>query len=152
MKAIQEFAKGNFIEGERLINNPASTANTSAFYTFSTGKKKGLKLGIAAFYTGTRFAGFNNTKQQTQNFLRNFEVAGFTTIDASIGYNFKKISLMGKVANITNVLNYYVHENYSINPIAPTQVTVTVGYKLQECIMTIYESYKVLKPLQDLLF
>lgn len=123
-------AKGNFIEGERLINNPASTANTSAFYTLSTGKMKGLKLGIAAFFTGTRFAGFNNTKGQTQNFLRNFEVAGFTTIDASIGYNFKKLSLMGKVANITNVLNYYVHENYSINPIAPTQVTVTVGYKL----------------------
>jgi iron complex outermembrane recepter protein len=120
---------GSFIEGERLINNPASTANGSVFYTFSAGNVKGLKLGAAAFFTGTRFAGFNNTKYQTQTFSRNFEVPGFTTIDISAGYTFKKYSIMAKVSNITNTFNYYVHENYSVNPIAPTQFVATVSYK-----------------------
>lgn len=121
--------RGSFIEGERLINNPASTANGSLFYTFNNGAVKGLKLGAAAFFTGTRFAGFNNTKGQTQTFARNFEVPGFTTVDICAGYSFKKYSIITKVSNLTNTFNYYVHENYSVNPIAPTQFIATVSYK-----------------------
>ncbi|MFC4231161.1 TonB-dependent siderophore receptor [Parasediminibacterium paludis] len=120
---------GSFIEGERLINNPASTANGSVFYTFSEGAVKGLKLGAAAFFTGIRFAGFNNTKGQTQTYARNFEVSGFTTVDLSAGYSFKKYAIMTKVSNLTNTFNYYVHENYSVNPIAPTQFVATLLYK-----------------------
>ncbi|HKP31623.1 MAG TPA: TonB-dependent receptor [Chitinophagaceae bacterium] len=123
-------AKGNFIEGERLINNPASTGNASIFYSFSNGGLKGLRIGASAFYTGTRFAGFNNTKGQTQTYKRNFEVEGFTTVDVSAGYNWKKISVMAKVSNLTNTLNYYVHENYSINPIPPRQFVATISYRL----------------------
>ncbi len=122
--------KGN-VEGERLINNPASTANGSAFYTFQNGAIKGLKLGASAFFTGTRFAGFNNIKDQLKPGARprNFEVEGFTTIDVSAGYHFKKVSVMAKISNITNTLNWYVHENYSINPIPPTQLAATITYK-----------------------
>lgn len=123
-------AKGNYIEGERLINNPAGTGNGSIFYTFKDGRAKGLKLGTSIFYTGKRFAGFNNTKGQTQTYLRNFEVEGFTTIDISAGYCFKKVSVLAKVSNLANTFNYYVHENYSINPIPPRQVIATVSYSL----------------------
>lgn len=122
-------AKGNFIEGERLINNPASTGNASFTYTFQKGSFKGLKIGSSLFYTGTRFAGFNNTKGQTQTYARNFEVDGFTTIDFSAGYTYKKITLLAKLSNLTNTLNYYVHENYSINPIPPRQLVATLSYK-----------------------
>lgn len=122
--------KGSYIEGERLINNPASTANASLFYTFKEGRAKGLKLGGSFFYTGKRFAGFNNTKGQTQTYLRNFTVDGFATIDISAGYAFKKISILAKVSNVTNTYNYYVHENYSINPIPPRQFVATISYKL----------------------
>ena len=121
--------KSSFIEGERLINNPASTANGTIFYTFLKGSVKGLKLGAGAYFTGTRFAGFNNTKGQTQTYARNFEVPGFTTIDISVGYTLAKYSFMAKVSNVTNTFNYYVHENYSVNPIAPLQVMATVSYK-----------------------
>jgi iron complex outermembrane receptor protein len=122
-------AKGNFIEGERLINNPASTGNASMFYTIAKGWLKGLRMGASLFYTGTRYAGFNNTKGQTQTHKRNFEVDGFTTADLSAGYNFKNVSLIAKLSNLTNTLNYYVHENYSVNPIPPRQVTVTASLK-----------------------
>jgi iron complex outermembrane receptor protein len=117
-------AKGNFVEGERLQNSVGSTANASVFYSVN-----GWKFGGGFFYTGPRYAGFNNTKQQTQTYNRMFEVKGFTTVDLSAGYSFKKISVLAKVSNITNTLNYNTHENYSINPIAPVQLVATVCYR-----------------------
>src|SRR4030095_13973739 len=123
-------AKGNFIEGERLINNPDSTGKSSMFYTIAQGWLKGLRMGASLFYTGTRYAGFNNTKGQTQTYKRNFEIDGFTTADLSASYNFKNVSLIAKLSNLTNTLNYYVHENYSVNPIPPRQVTTTISFKL----------------------
>ena len=120
--------KGSYVEGERLVGTPANTANGSAFYSFSN-KLKGFKMGASVFYTGDRNAGWNNTIGQDQNYSRLIPVKGFTTIDLSAGYTYKKISLLAKVSNITNTFNYYVHENYSINPIPPTQVIGTLSYK-----------------------
>jgi iron complex outermembrane receptor protein len=123
-------AKGNYIEGERLVNTPAHTANTSFFYTFQKGSLKGLKIGAAGFYIGERFGGWNNTQLQAQAFSRLIAVDGFTTVDLSAGYTFKKVSLMAKVSNLFNEYNYYVHENYSVNPIAPRQFISTIAIKL----------------------
>lgn len=122
-------AKGNYIEGEKLINTPTHTANSSVFYTFQKGNFKGLKIGAATFYTGDRLGGYNNTQQQTQTYNRLIPVNGFTTVDISAGYSFRKISLMAKASNLFNVYNYFVHENYSINPIAGRQFVGTISYK-----------------------
>ncbi len=122
-------AKGNYVQGERLVNTPAHTANMSAFYTLRSSALKGLKMGAAVFYTGNRFGGWNNTVGQTQNYSRLIAVPHFTTVDVSAGWCLKQLSLMAKVANITNTFNYYVHENYSINPIAPRQFVATLSYK-----------------------
>ncbi|MEO6550624.1 MAG: TonB-dependent receptor [Ferruginibacter sp.] len=124
-----KIAKGNYIEGERLVNTPANTANASMFYTFQTGYIKGVKVGAAGYYTGDRFGGYNNTQQQAQNYSRLIPVAGFITADISAGYTFRNISLMMKVSNLFNTYNFYVHENYSINPIAPRQFISTVAVK-----------------------
>lgn len=121
--------KGSYVEGERLVSVPAHTANGTIFYTFSNSLLNGLKVGFSGFYTGERNAGWNNTKGQTQNYNRLIAVSGFTTFDLSLGYTFKKFSILGKVSNITDELNYYVHENYSVNPIAPRQFMATVAYK-----------------------
>ena len=120
---------GSFKTGERLVNNPAHTANASLFYTFNSPALKGFKLGTSVFYLGDRVGGWNNTVGQAQNYSRMINVKGFTTIDVTAGYSYKKMSVLAKVSNITNTLNYYVHENYSINPIPPTQFTATVSYK-----------------------
>ncbi len=123
-------AKGNYIEGERLVNTPAHTANATAFYNFPNAALKGFKIGAGFYYTGKRFGGWNNTQQQTQTYSRLIPVKAFNTIDLSAGYSFKKFSLMAKVSNLFNTFNYYVHENYSINPIAPTQFIATFSVKL----------------------
>jgi iron complex outermembrane receptor protein len=121
-------SKGSYVEGERLVGTPAHTGNGSVFYSFNN-KLKGFKIGASAFYTGNRYGGWNNTKGQAQDYSRLIAVGGFTMVDISAGYTYKNISLLAKVSNIGNTYNYYVHENYSINPIPPRQVLATIGYR-----------------------
>ena len=124
-----ENKKGNYVEGERLVNNPAHTANASVFYTFGNSRIKGFKVGATAVYIGKRNAGWNNQIEQTQNYSRLIPIDGFTTVDISAGYTWKNISLLAKVSNLGDAYNYYVHENYSVNPIAPRQFAATLSYK-----------------------
>lgn len=120
---------GGAVKGERLVGNPNHTGNASVFYTLQQSALKGLKFGVGYYYIGQRFAGWNNTINQSQKYNRLISVPGFSTLDLSAGYSFKRFGVMAKVSNITNTYNYYVHENYSINPIPPTQFTGTVSYK-----------------------
>ncbi|WP_343530888.1 TonB-dependent siderophore receptor [Pedobacter sp.] len=115
------------IEDVRLVGTTKHTANATLFYTVQSGKIKGLKLGASAFYTGDRNGGWNDNKAATT--LRLIPLKAFTTIDLSAGYSWRRISLLGKVSNITNELSYFVHENYSVNPIPPRQFLTTVSYK-----------------------
>ena len=121
--------KGSIVDGEKLINNPQQTANGTVFYTFDRSVLKGVKLGAAAFYTGKRFGGNQNTVGQAPVYNRQVPLSGFSTVDVSAGYSFRKVSLLAKLSNITNTLNYLVHDRYSINPIPPRQIMATVSYK-----------------------
>jgi iron complex outermembrane receptor protein len=124
---------GSFKTGERLVNNPAHTANGSIFYTFGKGRLEGFKIGTTIVYLGNRFAGWNTDVISTNPVTyrdRLISVSGYTTIDVTAGYTFKKrFSLLAKVSNLTNTYNVSVHENYSVNPIPPTQFSATLSYK-----------------------
>ncbi|MFZ4107323.1 TonB-dependent siderophore receptor, partial [Flavobacterium sp.] len=123
---------GSFIEGERVARTPANTANLSFFYTLQSGIFKGLSVGAIGNYIGNRVAGWNNQYESTKPggiWEREIPLEGYTTIDFSLGYNWKKFSFLSKLSNITNELNYTVHENYSTNPIAPRQVITSIKYK-----------------------
>lgn len=115
------------IEDVRLVGTTKHTANATLFYTVQSGKIKGLKLGASAFYTGDRNGGWNDNKAATT--LRLIPLKAFTTVDLSAGYSWRSVSLLAKVSNITNELNYFVHENYSVNPIPPRQFLTTLSYK-----------------------
>jgi len=121
--------KGSPLLGERLVISPVSTTNATLFYTFTNPSLKGFKVGATAFYTGSRMAGYNNTVGQTQAYSRLIPVGGFTTLDLSAGYTYKKISLLASVTNVTNTMNYLIHDNYSITPIPPRQFLTTLSYK-----------------------
>jgi iron complex outermembrane receptor protein len=120
---------GSPLLGEPLVINPAHTANGAVFYTFSQSKLKGLKLGATAYYTGFRYAGYNNTVGQTQKYNRLLPVPGFTTIDLTAGYAYHQLSLLASITNLTNTSSYLIHDNYSVTPIAPTHLLTTVAYK-----------------------
>lgn len=134
---------GSLIEGDLLTRTPKHTANFSVFYKIQEGFFKGISLGAMASYIGDRVGGWNDRYVWTENKPatnpksytvtiedRDIPLEGYVTVDFSIGYEWKKVSLLCKVSNITNELNYTVHENYSVNPIAPTQVMATLKYRL----------------------
>ncbi|KUJ61858.1 TonB-dependent receptor [Flavobacteriaceae bacterium CRH] len=123
---------GSFIEGDRVARTPLNTANLSFFYTLQEGFFKGVSVGAIGNYIGHRIGGWNNQYDSTRPsgiWDREVPLRGYTTIDVSAGYTWKKISILCKLSNITNELNYTVHENYSVNPIAPRQVMASLGYK-----------------------
>ncbi|MCL9808352.1 TonB-dependent siderophore receptor [Flavobacterium luminosum] len=125
-------APGSFIEGDRLVRTPQHTANLSFFYTIPTGLLKNVSLGAIGNYIGDRLGGWNNQINPSYPngiWDREIPVSGYTTIDFSLGYRWNQFSLLCKLSNITNELNYTLHENYSVNPIAPRQITSTLRYK-----------------------
>lgn len=129
-------ANGSFIEGDRVARTPANTANLSFFYTVPSGLLKGVSVGAIGNYIGKRIGGWNNQYNTDLStypdgiWYREIPLKGYATVDASVGYEWKKISLLCKLSNITNELNYTVHENYSVNPIAPRQIMASLKYKL----------------------
>jgi iron complex outermembrane receptor protein len=127
--------KIGYVEKQRLVRTPATTANLSLFYTFTQGIK-GLKIGASAYYIGDRLAGWNDTKTGANSLVarngvsRVFEVKDYTTVALSAGYEWKKFMIQAKVGNLFDVENYNVHENYSVNPITPRNFYFTLTYKL----------------------
>ncbi|UOE41751.1 TonB-dependent receptor [Chryseobacterium suipulveris] len=121
-------AENGYVENQRLVRTPATTANMSVFYKFDE-QLKGLILGASAFYTGDRKAGWNDTKNQSQ-VTRMVDLKGFATVDFSLGYDYKNFLIQGKIGNVFNAENFNVHENYSVNPIAPRNFYFTLTYKL----------------------
>ncbi|KDN56106.1 TonB-dependent siderophore receptor [Flavobacterium seoulense] len=124
---------GSFIEGDRVARTPQNTANLSFFYKIPSGILKGVSVGAIGNYIGDRIGGWNNQYDSTKPggiWYREIPVKGYTTVDVSAGYEWKKFSILCKLSNITNELNYTVHENYSVNPIAPRQVMASLKYKL----------------------
>lgn len=137
---------GSLVVGDILARTPKHTANLSFFYKLPEGLLKGLTFGAIANYVGDRTGGWNddylwtevkptpaNPKPDPAYIItirdRDIPLQGYTTIDASLGYEWRKISILSKLSNITNELNYTVHENYSVNPIAPRQVMTSLRYK-----------------------
>jgi len=121
-----------YVENQRLVRTPSTTVNGSVFYTF-TNYVKGLKLGASAYYVGGRIAGWNDTKKtlNDRNGVSRFlEVGDYVTAAVSAGYDWKKFSVMAKVGNLFDAVEYNYHENYSVNPITPRNYYVTLTYKL----------------------
>jgi iron complex outermembrane receptor protein len=81
--------KGSFIEGDRLARTPANTANLS----FSIHNLVHLKEFRFRNYIGKRVGGWNNQVDASLPngiFDREIPLEGYTTIDVSVGYEWKK--------------------------------------------------------------
>ena len=124
--------ENGYVEKQRLVRTPETTANASVFYKF-TNHVKGLKIGAGAYYIGNRLGGWNDSKStdiSRNGVSRAFAIKDYVTVNASVGYEWDKFSIQGKVGNLFDTENYNVHENYSVNPITPRNYYVTVTYKL----------------------
>jgi iron complex outermembrane recepter protein len=124
------YTKSNiFIEGSLLRYNPNHTANASIYYTFSDTKLKGLNVGLTAMYFGERMAGRSTRLTVKNDTYKLIPVNAYTQMDVSVGYNFTKFSIRAKVSNLLNELSYNIHDDNSVNPIAPQMASVTVALR-----------------------
>jgi iron complex outermembrane recepter protein len=117
-----------YTEGSKLRYNPNHTANAHIYYQVKPDSKlNGLNAGLGIYYNGGRVAGRSTTKANPGYSL--IVLPDYFLLEASVGYNFKNLSIRCKLNNILNEFSYNVHDDNSVNPIAPTQFTSTISYK-----------------------
>lgn len=116
--------------GTRLNYQPRNTANLSVNYLIRETKLKGLNFGISSLYFGKRTAGRLPRLTVPNDPYRQIPLPEYFTLDASIGYSRGNLGIRFKVSNIFNAMSYNVHDDNSINPIAPRMFMTTVSLKL----------------------
>ena len=125
-----KYIKSNtFIEGSFLKYNPNHTANASIQYQVMDNKNGSFNIGFTSVYIGTRYAGRPTRVQVAGDAYRLTPVSDYFQFDGTASYTFKNISVRAKLANIFNVLSYNVHDDNSVNPIAPRNISATLCVK-----------------------
>ena len=129
------YTKSNIYEnGSRLRYNPAHTANLSLYYNFSNSFSdntflRGLNAGITTYYVGDKLAGRNTRTTVANDTYRLMSIPNYVLFDASLGYTYERFSVRVKLANILNELSYNLHDDNSVNPIAPRNFAATASYR-----------------------
>lgn len=128
----------SFVSGSAPLNTPKHTANAWLNYKFSTGALEGLDLGAGIYYVGTRpvddykyITASNTHVNGTQPDEKPFNMPQYTTVDAQVGYAFKKgLGLRVFFNNIFDTVGYnsYFRGGY-IDQIQPRNFSVQVNYK-----------------------
>ncbi|MBF9236568.1 TonB-dependent siderophore receptor [Hymenobacter sp. BT683] len=129
--------------GSRLRYNPTHTANFSLFYNFGqtfveNTFLKGLTAGVTSYYVGDRLAGRNPRLVNPATGLpfpngdvnKYIAAPNYFLFDASLGYAYRNFQLRVKMANLLDELSYNLHDDNSVNPIAPRNFSATLSYKL----------------------
>lgn len=122
-----------YVDGSAPMNAPKHTANGWVYYTFDKTFLRGLSLGVGAYYVGERPVNDytkKTTHANTTPGVKPFNMTAYTTLNATVGYAYKKLSLNLVFNNITNALGYssYYRGGY-INPIDPFNFAATVAYR-----------------------
>lgn len=124
-----KYTKSNtYIVGSQLKYNPKNTANLSFNYKFENGKFKGLNFGLINTYFGNRFAGRSTRVTVDNDIYKLIAVSDYIQVDATMAYAHKKWALRAKLSNIFNELNYNIHDDNSLNPIAPRNYSFSLNY------------------------
>jgi iron complex outermembrane receptor protein len=120
-----------YIKNSRLRYNPQHTGNLSVYYTFTQiDFLKGLNIGFTSQYVGNRVAGRSTRTNVESDVYKLMTIPDYFLFNASVGYSKNNISLRVKISNLLNELSYNVHDDNSVNPIAPRQFSATISYKL----------------------
>ena len=126
------YTKSNiYEEGSKLRYNPQHTGNLSLYYSLAEHSfLKHFNIGTGLFYTGNRVAGRSTRTTIPNDSYELMPIPDFLTVDASIGYVAKRFSIRARMSNLFNALSYYVHDDNSVNPIAPRMLSTTLSIKM----------------------
>lgn len=126
-----KYTKSNtYVVGSALRYNPNHTGNISLNYTIHNGIFKNVQLGLMNTYIGKRYAG-RSTRVTVQNDnYKLIPLSSYLITDVTASYMYKKINVKAKLSNLSNVLNYNIHDDNSFNPIAPRNYSISLIYNL----------------------
>jgi len=123
------YTKSNtYVVGSEMRYNPKNTGNISLNYSFEKGFLKNLQAGFISSYIGERYAGRSTRVTVTNDTYKLIKLNDYLQHDLMLAYKLKNWILKAKVNNVTNVMSYNVHDDNSLNPIAPISYTINVGY------------------------
>ena len=119
--------------GSAPMNAPKHTANGWLYYTLGEGVLKGLSFGVGAYYVGKRPVNdwtVKYTHSNTTPGIEPFDMTAYTTVNATIGYEWKRMGANLVFNNIFNELGYssYARGGY-INPIDPFNFSIRLKYR-----------------------
>lgn len=122
-----------YINGSAPMNAPKHTANGWLYYTVDRSALKGLSIGVGAYYIGSRPVGDYTqivTHANTTPGVRPFDMAAYTTVNATLGYAYKRVGINMVFNNIFNEMGYssYYRGGF-INPIDPFNLSATISYR-----------------------
>lgn len=117
-----------FKPGTQILYMPKNTANLNFNYTFAQGKLKGMNLGLINSYVGVRAAGRYADLSKPNDPRRPVQLPEYFQSDATISYKVHQLTFRGKVSNIFDTVSYNVHDDNSVNPVTPTNYSLTVNY------------------------
>lgn len=127
------YTKSNtYIVGSLLRYNPNHTANGSINYNLSKTNIRWLKYfssGVGVVYIGERMAGRSTRLTVVNDSYKLIPIPAYSNIEASVGYKKKNTAVRLKVSNVLNTESYNVHDDNSVNPIAPRQIIATFTQK-----------------------
>ncbi len=127
------YTKSNtYIEGSLLRYNPNHTANTSIYYSIAGNNinwLNGFNAGAGLLYIGERMAGRSTRLTVKNDTYKLIPLPAYINLEASLGYTYNKMSIKVKASNLTNTLSYNVHDDNSVNPIAPRMFSVSLTHK-----------------------
>jgi len=118
-----------YVEGSLLRYNPQHTANGSVFYSFKQQALKNFRVGVTTSYIGERVAGRSTRTAISNDTYKLMPIPAYLLFDIHVAYTLDKISVRVKASNLLNELSYNVHDDNSVNPIAPRQFTATLSYR-----------------------
>jgi len=121
-------ASNIYIVGSALRYNPNHTANASIHYEFSKGTFKNLSVGAIAQYMGLRYVGRSTRLTINNDRFQLIPIKEFMVVDLVASYKWKQWKCNAKLSNVFNQLSYHVHDDNSLNPIAPRNASLQLVY------------------------
>ncbi len=118
-----------YVNGSTPMNAPKHTANGWIYYTAPFG----MTIGVGAYYVGERPVNDYTKKTTHANSdpgVKPFDLPAYTTLNATLGYSYKRASVNVIFNNITNTLGYnsYYRGGF-INKIDPFNASVSLAYR-----------------------
>lgn len=121
-----------YVDNSETFNVPRHIANIWVHYTLASGIFKNLSLGVGAYYMGERSANDTFKIKHPGGVGSPDEVPiklpNYTIINASLGYQYKKIRVSFYANNLWDQRAYTAYRSFYINPIDPRNYSLALQY------------------------